>query len=495
MGLRVRLALWIALLIAGIALVAGAGIVGLFGLRARLESTRREDARLRGVYEIGHRAAMARQMLRADAADRGDIVRQLEGALSACASLSRDASAGDAADAPAVEGIRAALETIRAEAGGAAPPGADRVNDVLARVASLATAINVRIHEDQRAGQAQLRATIALVVAFSALVVAAAVVAGFRQHRSVMRPIRSLERASERMREGDLRHRAEELGDMEFRRLAARFNEMAEELERLYDSMKRQIEMKSRQLMRSEELAAVGQLAAGVAHEINNPLGIIAGYAEAAQRRLARHASGDGADEELGRSLAIVVEEAFRCRVITDGLLSMARPSEPTGAVDAGAIAERVASVLGGLPRFGGRRLSVAIDAKERLTVVADAGELTQVVTNLLVNAMEAVGETGGSVRIALARESDWVRLRVEDDGRGVSAERLRRLFEPFYTDKPGRGEQGAGLGLAVSHALVQRMGGRIDAASAGVGRGCTVTVDLPAAGAHIAHEEVAAHA
>jgi signal transduction histidine kinase len=108
-------------------------------------------------------------------------------------------------------------------------------------------------------------------------------------------------------------------------------------------------------------------------------------------------------------------------------------------------------------------------------------GELTQVMVNLLVNALEATPGSG-KVTVEAMRHDEWVQVKVIDNGRGMDEATLRRVFEPFFTDKPQRDQRGTGLGLSVSHAIITQHGGRLTAASNGPGRGSVFAVELPAA-------------
>lgn len=246
------------------------------------------------------------------------------------------------------------------------------------------------------------------------------------------------------------------------------------------------------QLVRAERLASLGYLAAGAAHEINNPLAIIGGYAEAALRQM--RAPGDGQGTMTAeRALNVIVEQAFRCTAITSQLLTLAAPrGKPRAAVAVGPLLKRVSEVISGLPQFGQRHIDVAADERE-LSVVANEQELTQVVTNLLTNAVDATSAQTGRIRIEAVKHGRRVIIRISDNGRGMPPEVVRRVFEPFYADRPRRshgsgGSTGTGLGLAVSQAIVEQHGGRIAAESEGEGRGSTFIVELPATAAGDAH-------
>jgi two-component system NtrC family sensor kinase len=211
-------------------------------------------------------------------------------------------------------------------------------------------------------------------------------------------------------------------------------------------------------LVRSEKLATVGRLAGGVAHEVGNPLGAIAGYAELARARLK---AGSAGAAEVADLLSRISAEASRIDAIIRDLLDFARPSDLTlapvrlAAVVDGAI--RLARVQ---PRF--RRVEVALDLPGDLPPVrADERRLGQVLVNLLMNAGDAM-EGAGAVHIAARAEGEHVRVLVSDAGPGILPEHLPRLFDPFFTTKaPGKG---TGLGLAVCHGIVESLGGEIAA-------------------------------
>ena len=252
-------------------------------------------------------------------------------------------------------------------------------------------------------------------------------------------------------------------------------------------------------LHRTEKLAAVGRLAANVAHEINNPLASIAGYAEAAREQLAA-----GEQEEVAQALGTIETQAFRCKEILKRLLGLARADAVE--VQDVALGELVQETVG-LVEVAARRRAVTVTfeggagdghtaaPQAAPPIRSDRGALQQVILNLLDNAVDAAavaGETPQDPEKALTPRPAWVRARVEegdqaevrvvvtDSGRGVPEAVRARIFDPFYTTKPvGRG---TGLGLAISHSLVERLGGRI-AVDSGPGGGAAFTVHLPRGG------------
>jgi two-component system NtrC family sensor kinase len=259
-------------------------------------------------------------------------------------------------------------------------------------------------------------------------------------------------------------------------------NRMALALEAFSRKMESMVESKSRDLVRSERLASVGYLAAGVAHEINNPLNIMSGYAELTIKRLRRLGQSQ-TDEEVIQHLSIIRGEAFRCKEITQKLLSLAKGNGDVR--EAVSVADAVADVVTlvrGLKGIRNKQLLITIPSEEPLVVMANQTEIKQVLLNLMINAIEAVVDHTGRISIEGCRAGDWIEIKVTDNGRGMSTETRERVFEPFFTNKRGAGDPGTGLGLSITHAIVTHHGGEIIASSDGADRGSRFTIRLPAA-------------
>jgi two-component system NtrC family sensor kinase len=235
-----------------------------------------------------------------------------------------------------------------------------------------------------------------------------------------------------------------------------------------------------RAVARSERLAAVGRLAAGVVHEINNPLATIAACAEALEGRVAEGAYGDSKEvADLREYLALIRSEAFRCKAITNGLLDFSRNRAGQFAeVSLGGVITSAARLLQH-QRRGRQRVEIGIEVADDLSPVSgDEGQLQQALIILAENAIDAMPE-GGTLTFRARNEGAGVRLEVSDTGVGIPAENAAKIFEPFFTTKEvGRG---TGLGLAVCYGIVTEHGGHIAVESA-AGRGTTFTVTLPAA-------------
>jgi signal transduction histidine kinase len=224
------------------------------------------------------------------------------------------------------------------------------------------------------------------------------------------------------------------------------------------------------QMRQSEKLIAVGKLAAGLAHEINNPLGVIACYAELLRQALTDPQSLD--------DLAVIERHAVQAKKVLRDLLDFARPQpSTTGPCD-------LRGVLGNLSRLfevqaQARQVRIATHVPDRLPLAkADASALEQVVSNLVLNALDAVAPGRGAITLSAGagEDDETVWLCVSDNGPGIAAENLSRLFEPFFTTKEAG--HGSGLGLAVVYGLVHEMGGRVEVENNG---GAVFIVTLPA--------------
>jgi two-component system NtrC family sensor kinase len=303
---------------------------------------------------------------------------------------------------------------------------------------------------------------------------------GAWQYRRVVDPIRQLGDGVRAFTAGELDRRIAMKGDAEFVALATDFNKMAQELSSLYRDLEAKVATKSRQLVRSEQLASVGYLAASVAHEINNPLGIIAGYSERAMQRLSEDA-GESTLSQTQSALRVICEEAFRCKQITDRLLSLARPtSDQRAVVSLADITETVVATLCGLNTDQGRKMTLVVDRDPALTVSANEAEMKQLLLNLLINSIEAVEAERGEVLVNIGRAGNEVILSIRDNGQGMTTETLSRIFQPFYSEKRGP-RRGTGLGLLIAQTIATEHGGTLEAQSDGLGAGSTFTLKLPA--------------
>jgi PAS domain S-box-containing protein len=228
------------------------------------------------------------------------------------------------------------------------------------------------------------------------------------------------------------------------------------------------------QLIQAEKLAAMGQMLAGVAHELNNPLTAILGVTELVRER-------EGLDESMKRQLDLTHRQARRAARIVQNLLEFSRPASPQKkSIDLSTIIERTLQ----LHEHSLRRNRVEVDFTPRTDlplVVGDANQLIQVFLNLVSNAEQAIREVreSGRIQVRLSSASGNVIATVQDDGVGISPEAMPRLFDPFYTTKRPGG--GTGLGLSICLSIVREHGGTIQAESLPAG-GSAFRVYLPAA-------------
>jgi len=236
------------------------------------------------------------------------------------------------------------------------------------------------------------------------------------------------------------------------------------------------------QLILSDKLASLGTLVAGIAHEINNPLGIIAGYSEALLDRAHEPAlSGVPGFEDFPEYLRTIHSEIFRCKGILKSLLEFARPSGGTfREIDINELIKEVILLLKHRTARLQHTLSLTLN-RGLPKISADAGSLRQLLMNLLLNAIYFTPE-GGSISITTgpdgAENAGWVRLDVRDTGTGIPADLIGKVFDPFFTTKPVG--EGTGLGLTICHRIVEEHGGTIDVES-DPGKGTTFIIKLPA--------------
>lgn len=251
------------------------------------------------------------------------------------------------------------------------------------------------------------------------------------------------------------------------------------------------------QLIQSEKLSTLGEMAAGIAHEINNPIAIVSMFAQLLQEEV-REALGPAAPAL--EKLQAIEAQAAAAGEIVQSMLRFSRKSEGTKQrLDVRASIERALAVVEHRKVLHDVRLERALDVDPAPEVDGDEGQLAQVVLNLVVNAAHAMRGRGGTVRVAVTRAGeedpypsgrpfgevagnpDRVRVSVSDAGHGIAGDVLERMFEPFYTTKPVG--EGTGLGLSVSFAIVRDHGGCMWVDTR-LGEGTTFTIDLPAAGA-----------
>lgn len=299
----------------------------------------------------------------------------------------------------------------------------------------------------------------------------------------ISKPIRAVADAAQRIAGGDYSQKVDITSNDETGFLANNFNTMVSELVRAHQELKesaetlerkveqRTMELRTMQahLIQSEKLAGVGKLAAGVAHEINNPLTCVLTNSSLLLADLP-------SDDPQREDLQVIVDETLRCRKIVKGLLDFARQTKPQKQMlDLNKVAADVTALVRNQASFQNIAIETDLDAGIP-SVSADADQMRQVVLNIVLNAADAMPQ-GGRIRIQSSFEPkmEHVVLRISDTGPGIPAEIQNRMFEPFFTTK----KTGTGLGLAIVYGIIERHKGslRVDSSP---GRGTTIVVTLP---------------
>ncbi len=313
-----------------------------------------------------------------------------------------------------------------------------------------------------------------LVVALVLLAVAAVVSMIWSQSltRSIARLVEATREIAKGRYDVDVKVRSrDEVGT-----LAESFRQMGQELH----AREKALKDAEGQLIQSEKMAAFGQLGAGVAHEVKNPLAGILGLVQLLRRKTY-------AEAELNEGLATMEKETKRCRSIIDNLLRFAR-QEKVGLnpIDVRPIVADAVSIM--KHQLALNQVTLDMQVPDELPRVrGNANQLQQVLMNLVLNAQQAMNGTPGEVMVeARAAGEGRVQLRVRDDGPGIPQDIQARIFEPFFTTKPSG--QGTGLGLSVSYGIVQEHKGTIRVESA-PGQGTTFVIELPT----MSEEEAAA--
>jgi two-component system NtrC family sensor kinase len=294
----------------------------------------------------------------------------------------------------------------------------------------------------------------------------------WRLSTGISRPIRALARASKAIAAGDFSQRLPVESADELSSLTHAFNTMVRSLKERDELLKERTRL---QLTRSERLASIGRLAAGVAHEINNPLTGVLTFAH-----ILRKDAPDGSPQQ--DDIQTIIDATTRCRDIVRGLLNFARQNEPRKTLsDLNNVLREALNLVKNQASISRVRVVEELDGSLPAMVI-DANQIQEVAVNILVNAIDATGE-GGTVTVRTRAVEDggggWAEFEIADTGCGIAAENLDRVFDPFFTTKPvGRG---TGLGLAISYGIVTEHGGQIQVSSQ-VGKGTTVVVRLPAA-------------
>ncbi|BBO79110.1 two-component sensor histidine kinase [Desulfosarcina widdelii] len=231
------------------------------------------------------------------------------------------------------------------------------------------------------------------------------------------------------------------------------------------------------QLIQQDKLAALGKMAAGIAHEINNPLAVIGEKAGWMEDLLAEEEfqNSDNYDE-FADSISKIEDHVDRARKITHRMLGFARRMEPRlDDVEVNQVLDQTIDILANHASIND--IEIHKSFADRLPVIAsDQSQLQQVFMNLINNAIDAIGKDG-NIDVRTQLDKGWIRVVIEDDGPGIPEPVQKKIFDPFYTTKPNG--KGTGLGLSISYNIIEKMGGRITVDST-LGKGTTFTVSLP---------------
>ncbi len=287
--------------------------------------------------------------------------------------------------------------------------------------------------------------------------------------RRISVPIRKLASASREVARGNLDASVVIASTDELGKLAESFNTMASALKARDEELK---QFATRKIMESERLALIGQLAANVAHELNNPLQGIVTYSHLLLER-------QGREGAVAESVRKIVVQADRCRDIIRGLLDFSRQRKPDKTVcSVNAVLQECVSLLENQALFHNIQITEELQPDLPMAVI-DPSQIERVFVNLIVNAAEAMGDIGGKLLLASRYDPEHqaIEVRISDTGHGIPAEHLDRIFDPFFTTKD-RGH-GTGLGLAISHGIIKEHRGTI-AVQSELGKGTTFTVRLP---------------
>lgn len=285
----------------------------------------------------------------------------------------------------------------------------------------------------------------------------------------VLKPLGEMEETTRQIAQGHFQPVALRPARDEIRDLQAAFNSMVAELER-----------RQEQLVQAQKLSSIGTLSAGVAHQLNNPLNNISLLAQMLRARL-----GDGHDPAVSKTLASMEDETLRARDIITGLLDFARksPFSPRRA-ELRAIADSAIRLVA--PQTP-PRVRVVNDVAHDVWVHVDPARMAEAVLNIVINAVQALGEHAGEVRLSVTVEAGHAALSIQDTGPGIAETDLPHVFDPFFTRKDIG--QGTGLGLAVSYGIIEECKGSVGVRST-PGQGARFVIRLPLADTAVASGE-----
>ena len=305
-----------------------------------------------------------------------------------------------------------------------------------------------------------------LGITFAGMVIA--FVVSYFLASNILKPIRNLVFASRQLGTGNLEYKVNIGSEDEIGELGETFNRMADDLKERDERLR---ERHEQQIMRSERLATIGRLAAGVAHELNNPLGGVLVYSHLLLEDSAP-------DDPKRENLQKIVKEATRCKDIVKGLLDFSRETElKVEPADLSEIIEGVLSLMEKQALFHNIGITKSLSSSLP-KVMADKGQIQQVFTNIILNAAEAMDGKGDlAIRTDVSQDKKFIEVEIADTGCGIPEENVRKIFDPFFTTKETG--KGTGLGLAIVYGMVKKHRGNINVKSE-VGKGTTLIVRLP---------------
>jgi len=326
--------------------------------------------------------------------------------------------------------------------------------------------------QERRSIDSTIRMSIILLVTALVILIISGTIINIKLATSIETPIRKLEMLTKKIALGDFSESIEVKGRDEISSLEVSFNLMEEKLKNAHLSLEHTIEKlmeKQSQLVEAEKLASVGKLAAGIAHEINNPLTAVLTFSNL---MLEQCPPSDPRHEKL----KLMARETDRARTIVRQLLNFGREIviKPEK-ININRPVSEIADSLIAQDAFKGIELSMNL-SEELPDVYADPAQIGQVVMNILLNAIHAVTPPG-KIEVSTRANEGNVEILFSDTGKGISEKHLRKIFDPFFTTKDA--SKGTGLGLAVSYGIIKKHGGDIEVASK-EGQGTTFTVRLP---------------
>lgn len=360
----------------------------------------------------------------------------------------------------------------------------DKLREEIEVVRELAAELPSHLHERLHLLINEVRSQyrIAIPLAWATAAVASLLIAISVQlfRRWIAQPLQLLVAGSREVAAGKFDHRIRLDSADEMQELADAMNAMTARFQETRDDLDRQVRERTKQVVRSEQLASVGFLAAGIAHEINNPLASIALCSESLQGRLMELLGSDLADvperEIVQNYLEMIQKEAFRCKQITEKLLDFSRTGDfERHATDVRELVAGVIEMVCHLGKYHDRKVTLT----DGEPVIADCNpqEMKQVVLNLITNGLDSL-DPGGEVNVSVSRHAEQAQIIVTDNGCGMTEEVIQHLFEPFFTRR--RNGQGTGLGLSITYRIIEEHDGQILATSDGVGTGSQFTVTIP---------------